>query len=164
MGVPAALRLQACGDVVGHRFKHIRCRGRRVRLALAIYDRVLAISGADMRHAATDQADHHWLHHREGEQGGDGGVYTIAARRQHFRPRSGAERVVGAHNCRWTRSRAAFHNRTGLGCGRASFSVEAWPSPSSKSVLPVIVRLFRAVRKASVRARHGVSISSSTQA
>ncbi len=63
---------------------------RQRHRALAVDEAMAAVSGADMRHAAADDADHHRLDHGQREQGRDRGIDGVAARGQHLR--AGARR------------------------------------------------------------------------
>jgi hypothetical protein len=57
-----------------------------------------AIGQPQVGHARAEDADHHRLHHGQREEGADGRVHRVAARRQHLGARRRAERVIGDHH------------------------------------------------------------------
>jgi hypothetical protein len=59
---------------------------------------VPAVGQAQVGHPRAEDADHHRLDHGQREEGADGRVDRVAARRQHLRARGRAERVVGDHH------------------------------------------------------------------
>ena len=71
---------------------------RQRHRALAVDEAMAAVRGADMRHAAADDADHHRLDHGQREQGRDRGIDGVAAGGQHLRTRGGGQRMVAHHH------------------------------------------------------------------
>ena len=66
--------------------------------ALPVDEAMAAVGGADMRHAAADDADHHRLDHRQREQRCDRGIDGVAAGRQHLGPSRGRQRMIAHHH------------------------------------------------------------------
>ena len=72
---------------------HVGARGFRCS-AEVIYDNVATVRQPDVRDAAAQNADHHWLDHRQREQRRHGSVDRVAAGEQNLGRRSGCKRMV----------------------------------------------------------------------